>query len=549
MYFQSVELWKDWPFQEGAERAWGPVASNLPAPDITLDGPFRPSKGRLLSQIRLPIYYMSAKNCNYIRLTTEGGYEWYGWVDRVSELSSDELVEIDWHVDNWRQYLLSAKFGRGMVLRRKMDGTTVFPPQPYPTRYWEAKSATRIDKDLRPTESAPHPYWAWISLVTSGANSHLERICWPIAGEGAYDKRQHILIGASDQGGAPSMRETLEGRWDEVLNLNPESITGAWVSSVAPPGVRLTWNAQTNAYNCQTNSIPAVQAGENAYMKIYDDPGSDTITGSWTTTDSKTWYLTGWTGEVIASFPWGVKVKDLEYRSVVNATSAYISIRPVWQEEKAGVDGLVWNVPMIPIDVTSNAVTAYNLSGSREADRMQIRLDADQARVSGHLGTVNAAIGGGVAGAMAGGPMGAITGMAGAAVGAIANTITTEISYRYATGEFADRTIGINDYRAAHQANGLLMSGGASDLVWHQAPGLHIVRADRDEYSDDIMSADINMHGAHCSEPMMDCTSLIQGWGPMQIANLEVTGPIPKEARDAIKAKFAQGVYIVAQND
>ena len=44
---------------------------------------------------------------------------------------------------------------------------------------------------------------------------------------------------------------------------------------------------------------------------------------------------------------------------------------------------------------------------------------------------------------------------------------------------------------------------------------------------------------------MVDCTALISAGGPLAIENLVVRGPIPAEAKQYIKARFANGVRII----
>lgn len=53
------------------------------------------------------------------------------------------------------------------------------------------------------------------------------------------------------------------------------------------------------------------------------------------------------------------------------------------------------------------------------------------------------------------------------------------------------------------------------------------------------------MYGAHVTEPMSSCQSLINTGGPLQIVNMTVGGSIPVEAKEYMKTMFANGVRLV----
>lgn len=547
MKVTNVKIWKSYPYMDGSAFVWGPGAQ-LPAPDYDENVEIQPSKDRLFSEIRIPLDYHEYRTANYIALYYESGSHteiWYGWIDKVTLMAdgdTNKLIAINWHPDLWRMWMESAVFGAGIVQRQKMTGasTEQFPPQEYPVRYWLAKSKHRMDSIVN-GDITKISAWAYISVITNGATSELKRYCWPVS-----IQDDCFLDVTTTSYPCPTLDQTLNGKWDEALGIDPDTVTGAWISPISPVGTSVY--TDNNQITINWGGGSTIQLGGKKWVKEWSYENNGTAVYSATTTDSRRFNIVGWDGEVIGTTPWGVPIRDWLYHTVINSTTAYVVLQASSGAAGYGdqsTNGLRWTIPLVPIDVTTNAVSSYNLSGAREADKMQIKLDADKARVSGHLNTVNSAIGGGVAGGLMGaGPLGAAAGMAGAALGAVGNIVTTEVQYRYATGEFADRTIGINDYRAAHQANNLIMSGSPEETIYHGIGGLYIVKAERDDYSDDVMTADINLYGAHCSNPMQSCDALIRAGGPVQIANCCVTGNIPPDARAYIKNRLAKGVVI-----
>ena len=284
------------------------------------------------------------------------------------------------------------------------------------------------------------------------------------------------------------------------------------------------------------------------------------------TDDTKEWLFTDMNGNALGSVPWGIAINALTERLVVNATSAYIEFR---ENIDSHTKGTAFTVPLPAVDVTSNSWSDYVYSGNRAADIENKRIAADQALVSGLTGAIT----GGAQGAMLGGlkeygfvgapkstpgmlasgyydssrPMASRASIAHAsafgALGATAGVASALIEYA-ATRYYNDRLQQTEDIRQAKQFDSIVTPGSGWDWLWHgrQCGFVSLVP---DDYSLSRFADAVTLEGLEVSEPKVDCTSLINAGGPLAIENLVVKGPIPAEAKQYIKARFANGVRII----
>ena len=119
-------------------------------------------------------------------------------------------------------------------------------------------------------------------------------------------------------------------------------------------------------------------------------------------------------------------------------------------------------------------------------------------------------------------------------------TANRNIDYQY-----MDRFQDITDYRKAHQANGLLMSGSGLDTLMHGYKDIRISKLVADDYSLQQRTSDISLYGVHVSEPRSSCQSLVDAGGPLQITNTVITGRVPATAKRYIKQRLESGVRII----
>ena len=129
------------------------------------------------------------------------------------------------------------------------------------------------------------------------------------------------------------------------------------------------------------------------------------------------------------------------------------------------------------------------------------------------------------------------------ALGVTAGVASALIEYA-ATRYYNDRLQQTEDIRQAKQFDSIVTPGSGWDWLWHgrQCGFVSLVP---DDYSLSRFADAVTLEGLEVSEPRVDCTSLINAGGALAIENLVVKGPIPAEAKQYIKARFANGVRII----
>ena len=115
------------------------------------------------------------------------------------------------------------------------------------------------------------------------------------------------------------------------------------------------------------------------------------------TSDTENFVVTDLDGSIVASFPWGLKVKDYTFRCVVSATSAYVQFR--FDGLNSSAEGLQVSIPLPTLDITSNSWSDYLYSGQRDFDIEQRKIARARALVEGLTGSLSL----GAQGAMLGG--------------------------------------------------------------------------------------------------------------------------------------------------
>lgn len=566
----QLKMWKDVGFTETCMEV--PKASSvLPTPDLTFSD-LNPTKARMFSEIRVPEDYVTLLDYSYLSIVVEGNNgpdrTFYGWIDSV-EMVSDTLgapmTAVHWHVDLWRTYFPRAEFGSGIVRRRTASGD--LPPQPYPHRFLVPGTVKNL--------VTGGVFWVIVNVVKNVEGgtpeepvtySEFETRCYPIS-------RSLDVYYVGGGGGTavqvPNISETVAGRWDELWGIDPESVTGAFISPIPPSTV--------NGSGTQSSPFTILSYGSGSgvsrgYLYFRPATAQYSVLGpsipieadlgaAYTTTDVDRYVFTGFDGEVAGEVPWGSTVRYYTYRLVISSTSCYMEFRFSATRDagtfesvrymNSRAQGTCFTLPCITLDVTSNSWSSYNYSGSRSYEMSSRQLESDKRLQEGQMDVVTNTIMGAMSGATAGGS-GFLTGLfgggvAGAAVGGAAAGVATEAAlaaqYAYETTVYNDRVQELSDYKAATQTNGILTPGTDWDSVFYgRVPSL--VKMSTDSYSQTQRSNDMAVYGAHVSEPKSDCTSTIAGEGPLQIANLVVKGDVPPVAKNHIKQRFAQGVII-----
>lgn len=551
----QLRFWHDSGFTDGCLEVPG-FGNQLPSADLIISDEVNTPKGSLFSRLKLKQPYTSLMTCSYLEMTVDmnngADVVIYGWVDSVTVESDTQgfpMTVVDWHPDYWRTYLSQAEFGSGMVRRRPMVEDDDLPPQGYPYRY--------MVMDGFQVAVIPSIWWVVFTTVTSGETSESIWGCFPINKDSPSSQ---LLIGANTS--VPSLDELGSGKMDELLGLNPESIVYAFLSPISPRTFNGTgatnspitmggWSVHTNA-SAQCGYF--IASGAEPFGVTHD-----VGIGSLMTDDETIYQVNGFQGEAVGTLPWGIEVTRLRIRIVADSTSAYISLQfysgssADFDPLKSQSEGTVFNIPCIPLPVTSNAWSSYVYSGSRQAEMDQRRLQAESQAVSGGISTGTSAVTGAVSGALMGGMAGAVGGpigmVAGALIGgvgsALGGALTTGAQYAYQTGAYADEMQSISDYKASNQPNSLILNGGTFDSLFNGIEGIQMVRMKKDAYSLQQRENDIAIYGANVSEPMESCQELIEANGPLQIQNLTVRGNIPVEAKAMFRTRFAKGVRMI----
>ncbi len=554
----TVEIWKDTGYTEGCMEV-PKTSSTLSNPDFTFSG-LEISSSSLFSEVKVKDDFESLYDCSYLRMTLEmnngDDVTVYGWIDSVSvgsDSASSPMTRIQWHVDMWRTYISKVTFGSGIVKRRPSIGD--IPPQPYGNRYTIAKTPRDIlpDNDVK---------WVFLNVTRTVASQAGDSYttthcyCYPVNITDAELNYQGEASGDISIINFPSLYQTVIGMFDEWLKIDPDAIFSAFISPVPPAPASASGNVWTmtgwkaTLINESTSSpfgAFAVWTSDYSYPK-------QSFTTMALTTDTDTYTITDLDRVPIGSLPWGISVSGGTYRIVNCDTSMYIKIwftgsltGVTFAEGSQPSNGLEFNIPLKALGVTSNAKSSYVYSGQQEFDREQMAIQREQAMQSGFANMGNQAVQGAAAGAMLG-ALGGPVGMAGgAAIGAVSSAvggaIGTTADY-FIQGAANDKMMAATIRQKAHQTASLMLpSAGYEWLEYGHAPQL--IPVQWDDYSITQRAQDMQLYGAHVDEPRTSCQDLLTAGGPLQIANLVVTGSVPVQAKTYIKQRLANGVRIV----
>ena len=550
----TYELWDDTGYTEsGVERP--PIGATLSSPDhvFTLE---RPNRDDMFSKLSVREDYVTLMNTSYLRATysfnESEGIVIYGWVDNV-ELKSDTsdypMVNIYWHPDLWRTYCQKAVFRAGTVRRRPL--TADVPPQPYPYRYMRVDAERELIPQKKDYNGNPL-WWFYMTYVEEDSDGHyttVETYCFPAS------VSNHLYVGLSDSNYAesPSIRYTLNGLVDEYLGLMPSRIVGCFMSPIAPVSYTGT-GSQSDPINMQgswyLNKVTGTQYGPWGYYvnspavpDLYEEY-SATLPTTMRTTDTDTLYVTGFDGEPLAALPWGLGVKGYTYRMTVDAVGAYVTVR--FNGLKSRSEGLGVTIPCVAVSITQNSWSEYVYSGQRQYDKEMRNLQSVQELERGLTSAVTGA------GEQAGlstmfGGLNTVKGRTMAKGGAItagAAALGSAINFGADMLYFNNEYQHWEDYAAAHQTDNLALPGSGWDIILFGRT-VYIVTMRVDAYSSANRQSDISMYGAHVTEPLSSCQSLVLAGGPLQITNMTVGGDIPVEAKEYIRMMFSNGVRLV----
>lgn len=541
----TLQIWKDTGYTEGC-LDMPSETSSLPSASFTYSN-LNVARDRLFSEVQVKGAYEDMYDCSYLKavydMNNGSDVTVYGWIDSVecsSDTTGSPMTRIYWHVDHWRTYLSQAVFKSGMVKRRPLikdaDGNEndSYPPQGYPYRFMKKGSGDRIELITGTISSST--WWVIFTCSatsTSGSDTNVEILtcAFPVSKTGGTFKLGDKY--------APSLNDIVSGKWDEKLGLDPNNVFSVFLSPFAPND---STGSTMTGWSIRNMGDSAVFTGTYSSIKEY----SKSLSAPLKSDDVTTYCIRDFDGNVVGTLPWGVAVQNYTYRLIIDSQSAYVQIR------FAGIDshmqGICFTIPLIPVALSANGWSSYTYSGARQADIDQARTEVEKSTEQGALGTLSSGIQGAASGAMMGslaGPLGVLGGaLLGGVTSAVSQGANTAIE-NYIGNKYNAKFQSITDYRAAHQSNGLLMSGTGFDAMRSGQGVIDMVPMAKDDYAVLQRKNDISLYGLHVSEPRESCQALIDAGGPLQIENLTVTGPIPVSAKDYFKTVFARGVRIV----
>lgn len=589
----TVEIWRDTGFTEGSVEVPSKTSS-LPSPTFTFTNVNTPRKD-MFSTLKLAHAYEDLYDCSYLRVTLDmnngADVTVYGWIDSVtcaSDTAGYPNTVIKWHPDFWRTYINDAHFGRGIVTKRPYGSDC--PPQVYPYRFKDVQTTTTLVDN-------GSIWWVVFKFVDKFLNKTTSCIgCFPID---SSDSMRYFEISA------PNMHNTNEtvtvktipfaylalGMFEELLELDPKTLISVYLCPFDPLG-------------CTQSGSTFTKSGAYAYKtKEWNPPigffvyTSDTPFHEYTTTttglrtdDVFTTLITDFMGNSVGAIPWGFTVDTWKYRLVMDANQAYVDLRGMPKYTEYGVTvtetrgtmtpvlGTDYTIPLIPVEITENALASYVYSGQRNADRAAMISSGLSAMTGGLINIPTSAAEGynlslvngeRIRAAMTasdyefqvenGADLGVTMGQAseayrnlrmsdratsammkasviGSGLGAVANAGVSLLSSAVQYDQ--------KQRQVAAQSNNLIMMGTGFDMFTYGQP-ITAVTMMPDAYSRNVREKDLAMNGASVSEPVEDITSLIDAGGPLQIMNPVVTGPIPTPAKEYIKQRLESGVRII----
>ena len=546
----KLKMWKDPGYTRGCLEVPPAGSKKLPAtPDYVLpvSETLRPHKATTLTELHLPISYSQVFDMSYLYIEASdgaGSVKLFGWITGIYQRSTGaDGVTIIWDVDYWRSYSGSAVFGKGRMIRTS-DSSKRRPSEFHPVLY--TPSLVKEISDFY--QGTLHQMWCYFRCVrTIGGISNAWLFAFPVGADFGPDGQ----IPKSGMG----LEEIYGGQLDEGLGITSSTITGIWISNIAPDNY--PWNSNESHFTTPSADVSGVQYGafliDELTQMIYHDTLD--LGTTYKSDDLVTYVVTDASGRTIGTLPWGKSFRYIHIQLDIGSVGAYMLLTfttsatyPTSGTQITGAEGMQIKVPLINVPLTSNAWTDYNFSGQRDNDIEMAKLQNEEAAWRGITGVGTSAVGGAVTGAVtgaAGGPIGAAGGAAlGAAVGLASPLIN------YGIGEvYRDKTQGAVDNYYSKQPNSLLIpSEGPAWYGSSNTAKLIALNADSQSASDYAQMIINDGYNCDCPLDAAGSTAAITSGGPLKIINVNITGSIPPAAKQSIKYMLESGVRIVENN-
>lgn len=569
----KLKMWKDVNYTKRCVEVPPAGTTKLPAVvDYTLPAgeSIRPRKYSTLTALELPIPYLSVMDMSYLYIEATDGtnsVKLYGWIDNIEETAtSAESVRIDWTVDWWRSYSGVVSFNAGTITR--CNDSTLKRPYGVNPRMKLYNSSVPIFPGLN-TDTGQNNMWVIVLAVltyTSGGDniSQLTRFIFP-DGVNVYD------TGSNTTYRSLSIQDCYNGYLDEVMtNMLPSigadniDLVSAYVSPIIPntdityDSAKMAWKS---SYTMAHGTWQLQDWGMFWESNLNYDPE---IFGSYTrslgtsllmTDDTHSYYVSDFEGNLMGVVPWGIGFNRIFANLDIGPIGGYMKVYLYDSSdssniaEKAISNGMAFSIPLPSIPITTNQWSDYVLSGQRNYDRQNREISREQSAVEGISGIGTSAVGA-LAGALIGGPIGA--GVAGiSASTAIGSLASTGINY-WLSGIYNDKLNDLQDQLYSRQKNTIQETGYGEHwrtiATMNSMNGPMLVKLSIDAVSEAEMSGDITYNGYKVQVPVGSVSAYITAGGPLQVANLVITGSAPAVAKDYIKTMLENGVRIVENN-
>lgn len=523
------------------------------------------SVGRIFSKVKIPVSWFTVMNANYMIATMDinnpsgSTLNIKAWIDSIDLISDSEeypIVEVRWHFDYFEMFKSSATLGYGHIKRRPYSDLDTTPIQDYQYRYFSLPTGFKTSAtDLCPRyktfydsgETIPAEIW-WIIVCYNeidNGHTYIRYAAMPTGiyvdnSGGVWGYQVEIKYGTDPAKVAPSLQAVLNGKLDEYMGIDPNSITGVWLSPYFLPISRYSGSGRTGDPITISYPSPLVVSGGGQYgfFRLSD---SNTFSQIWTVTftslkssEDKRYVVLDLDGSKALELPYGYAASSAKMTMEVEPTTAYITAS--FDDDVYGrSEGMVATIILPSLPVNENAWSSYVYSGQRDYDR--------EARViQSNANAWKTSAGGGGQGAMMGafGAPGLALGVAGGVSGGLIN-YGVEMLYQN------DEEQRILDRLKANQTPGLIMGGGAW-MIARYCVGILLTSLDMDSYSATQLSNMRTNFGISVDEILSSCNTQVKTTSPTGyyvIKNLIISGSIPKEAKDYIKKKFDAGVRLL----
>lgn len=569
----KLKMWEDPGYTRRCVEVPPVGSKKLPAPDYTLPlgETLRPDRGSTLTSLKLPLSYTQLFSMSYLYIEASDGIgtvKLFGWVDSIEMIASSESnIKVSWSVDWWRSFSNDITFGAGTVTRCTTEGYK--RPYAITPRYKLIDTVT----ELTPFTAGDHTVWviAIGAQSSPGNNSQLKYYYSPIGTFFKTSPTGTAYTGVTE----PEIMKVL---LDIMNNQSPRvSIMAVYLSTMSPVPMNYDSNTYTwtvdQLYTGGIISVLTDAGGYNACMQF--DPWTTsnyqtiTLTNSLSglSSDDNTDYIvTDFNGNIMATLPYGIGFKSAMVRLSLGVNSSYLDVN--FTNYASGysdysttdgasktflnaLTGFRVSIPLPRLTLTEDQYSEYIVSGQRDFDMENMRIQREQTAVKGLTGIGTSAVGGAITGAMVGSAPGAViggvAGSAGSLIGTGINYLMDEV--------YSDRLQNARDKLYANQRNGVILSGDNNDFLltvvaMDAKSGPALVKMVSDATSALEYEHDIELNGYECNYNTSDTTTFLTSpvGGPLQIINLVLTGDAPPQAKQAIKIMLENGIRIVEHN-